>query len=63
MSAADEAARALEYRRQQKARIRNKKSRERALRGDSAAAQAVRDAWEPLLPLDDDGVPRIGFEQ
>lgn len=63
MSAAEEQARARAYRAQQKARIRNKRARERALKGDPAAAQAVRDAWDALRPVDDDGVPRIGFEE
>lgn len=59
---AEAEARAAEWRRQQKSRTRYKRARERALRGDPAAAQAVTDAWAPLLPLNDDGVPRIGFE-
>lgn len=63
MSAAEEQARARAYRAQQKARIRNKRARERALKGDPAAARAVVDATKALLPVDADGVPRVGFEQ
>lgn len=59
---ADEETRAAAYRAQQKARVANKAAAERALRGDSARAKALRDATEALLPVNSDGVPRVGME-
>lgn len=59
---ADEETRAAAYRAQQRARIANKRARERALRGDPARAKALRDATDALRPLNDDCVPRVGME-
>lgn len=55
--------RAREYRAAQKARIRNKRARERVLRGNPARLAALKEATEALLPVNDDGVPRVGFEE
>lgn len=48
MSADDEETRAKEYRRMMLARDRNDATAARALRGDEAAAKAVREEWEPI---------------
>ena len=61
MTAEDDRART--YRAQQKTRIRNKRARERALKGDPARLAALKDATEALLPVDENGVPRVGFEE
>lgn len=55
----DEAARAAEYRRMIRARGRNKKAAEKALKGDSEARKALAEKTEPLLELDSDGVRRV----
>lgn len=60
MSAEDD--RAAAYRVQQMARLKNKRSRERALKGNPARAKALRDATAALLPVDVNGVPRVGME-
>lgn len=44
---AEEEARAAAYRLQAAERIRRKRELERALRGDPAAAAAIRTAWRP----------------
>jgi hypothetical protein len=43
-----EEERATLHRQQEKARKRYQRTQERALRGDAAAAKAVRKAWEPV---------------
>lgn len=54
-----EAERAAEYRRMIRARGRNKKAAEKALKGDAAARQALAEKTEPLLEVDGDGVRRV----
>lgn len=48
MGAADE-AQARDYREQARRRQRFERARLRALRGDRAAAEAVRRNWQPIL--------------
>lgn len=47
--ATDEETRALNYRREQAARQRAAEARERALRGNPGARQALLDAWAPKI--------------
>lgn len=44
----EEETRAAAYRRDQLARVRHRKDVEARLRGDTAAALAVRKAWDPV---------------
>lgn len=60
MSAEDD--RAAEYRRKMAARYAYKVAAEASLVGDPAEAKAVYDAWKPLLPLDENGVPIAGVD-
>lgn len=57
-SVPSEAERAVEYRRMVRARGRNKRATERALRGDAAAKAALEDKTKALLAVDEDGVRR-----
>lgn len=45
----DEERRALLFRQQQERQAQARRARNAALRGSNAAAQAIRDAWEPLI--------------
>lgn len=56
MTAEDD--RAAEYRRKMEARARNKRTVEKSLAGSASAKAALVAATEPLLFVDDDGVPR-----
>lgn len=48
----NEQERAVEYRRQATARVRDRERRERALKGDRAAAAQVEREWAPLRRWD-----------
>lgn len=53
-----EEIRAAEYRRQVRARGRNKKAAEKALKGDPAANASLVEKTKALLIVDEDGVRR-----
>ena len=55
-----EVQRALAYRQEAEARVRDRAAREKRMRGDPAAAAAINAAWAPLLP--DEGWDAPGRE-